>query len=72
MSELLGLDLLLLSKCNWASCLARAGCSHSKLLFLHFVEEFEVRLDEFSSINLRTSVISLDLFKNSLSFDNFN
>ena len=72
MSDFLGLDLLFFLKCLWASCLARASISISKLLLLHFAEEFEVRLDKFSSINLGTTVIRHDIFEHSLCFHDLN
>ena len=68
MSDFLGLDLLFFLKCLWASCLARASISISKLLLLHFVEEFEVGLDEFSSIDLGATVIRHDVFEHSFCF----
>ena len=72
MSDLLCFGLLFISKCNWASRLARASSSHTKLLLLHFVKEFEVGLDKFSSIDLLATVIGHDILEHCLSFDNFN
>ena len=72
MSDLLGFDLLFFLKRLWASRLARACISHTKLLFLHFVEEFEVGLNKYSTIYLRATVISHDIFEHSLCFHDLN
>ena len=72
MGNFLGLGLLFFLKRLWASRLARASVSHSKLLLLHFIEEFEVGLDKFSSINLRATVISHDLFEHFFCFHDLN
>ena len=72
MSLLLGLDLLLFSKCNRASSLARAARSHPKLLLLDFIEEIQVWLVEVTSIDLLAPIISHDIFEHLFGFDDFD